>query len=116
VGQIEPPLDAVKPIIDARHSVLNASHSILDSSESFLDAIDAAVLGCDLRHYVRHLRHYVRQRRFKPAHASFDVRNVGAHLLLSALESFLSAPENMELLHNEIRNFIHHEDTLLERV
>src|SRR5215204_128821 len=103
VRQIEMPLDPVEPLL---HSV------------------KAAVLHRDLRLEVRKWRLQMSQIHFQARHPHFEITELPAHLLapcihrrlqtfLSALQSFHSAPQNMELLHNEIGSFIDHEFNLV---
>src|SRR5215207_3336246 len=103
VRQIEMPLDPVEPLL---HSV------------------KTTVLHRDLRLEVGKLRLQMRQVYFHARHPNFEIADLPAHLLaqcihrrlqtlLSALQSFHCAPQNMELLDNEIGSFIEHEFNLV---
>src|SRR5262245_7757549 len=98
--QIEVPLDAVEPILDAAHALIYT--------------IEPAALNCDLRLHMPHLGHDVTKRGFKPSDSSLEVRDVGAHLVLPALEGFHSASQERELLHHEVGGFVGHKLNLVQ--
>jgi hypothetical protein len=89
------PLDTFKAPFDAAHASVYPVHS--------------RVLNYDLRVQMGHVHLKARHSDLKLRDIGSKLRNVGSHLLLPTLKCFHSAPQNMELLHDEIGGFIDHD-------
>jgi hypothetical protein len=84
----------------------------LDAIKSLLHAIKAPILHRDLRLKMRKLRLQVRQIHLKTGHSNFEVSNLPAHFVAQrsycGLQSLLTAPEDVQLLHDKIGGFVGH--------
>jgi hypothetical protein len=80
----------------------------LDAIESLLHAVEAAALHRYLCLKMRKLRLQVSQIHFQTRHSNFEVRDIGAHFLLTTQEQVLPASQDLELLHDQIGSFVGH--------
>src|SRR4051795_1266021 len=93
----------------------------LDTLEPLLHAIDPCVLDRDLRAEVHELRLHVAHAHLDAGQSYLDLTELladfselRANLILPTLQSFHRAPQNLQLLHDEIGGFIDHGFNLWE--